>query len=92
VQNIITSHQAVKRMRDLTKAGVLFSFSFLSYNSTNDTTDGFKTVDSAMLRMGMRNDQSDKADVLVGYITRDGKNRWFYLPLLTAFNNYIVKE
>ena len=79
-------------MRDLTKAGVLFSFSFLAYNSTNGTSDGYKTIDSAMLRMGFRNDQSDKANVLIGYITGDDKNRWFYLPLLTAFNNYIVKD
>jgi hypothetical protein len=73
-------------MRELTEAGVLFTFEYLSYQSDTD-----KRVVNAILRMGYRDNQSDKASILVGYKTVDGRNRWFYLPLLTRFNDYIIK-
>ncbi len=88
---VITIHQAVKRMRALTAIGVAFSFEYLTYNDTYLTSKGFKTVDNALLRMSYRHDQSYKADLLIGYVTLQGDNRWCYLPLITKFNNYIVK-
>jgi hypothetical protein len=91
ISKVITPHQAVKRMRELTSAGVPFSFEYLSYNDTNYTSKGFKVIDNAILRMGYRNDQSDKSSQLIGYTSNKGDNRWFYLPLLTKFNNYIIK-
>jgi hypothetical protein len=78
-------------MRELTEAGVLFSFEYLSYQSDTDNSNGYKRVVNAILRMGYRDNQSDKASILVGYKTVDGRNRWFYLPLLTRFNDYIIK-
>ena len=85
----IKLYEALKRMRKLTELGVPFSFEFLTYNSTNGASDGFKRVDKAQLRKGFRDDQSNKSNILIGY-DEMGKNRWFYLPLLTKFNDYTI--
>jgi hypothetical protein len=87
----IKLYDALKRMRRLTELGVPFTFSFLSFNATNCTSDGFKDITNAQLRKGYRDDQSDKADILIGYVNGNDKNRWFYLPLLMKFNGYTIK-
>ena len=84
-------YAVLQRMRALTKAGVPFSLEFYSYNQTDGTTGGLKQVSGAVLRTGMSKEYSDKADLLVGY-KADGKNRWFYLPLLMKFNNKYIHE
>jgi hypothetical protein len=89
MNNTIKLYEALKRMRKLTELGIPFSFEFLSYNSTNETSEGFKAVSKAQLRKGYRDDQSDKADILIGYESLN-KKRWFYLPLLTKFNDYTI--
>lgn len=91
MQPTIKPFEAVKRMRELTDKGIPFSFEFLSYNSTTNTTDGFKSVSKSQLRKGYRDDQSDKADILIGYVNEHSQNRWFYLPLLIMFNQYRIK-
>jgi hypothetical protein len=86
----IKLYDALKRMRKLSDLGIPFTFTFLSYNDTNGSTDGFKHVTNAQLRKGYRDDQSTKANILIGYVNvHDGK-RWFYLPLLMKFNGYTV--
>lgn len=89
----ITPYQAIKRMRELSQAGIPFSFEFYSYNSTVGTSDGNKVVAKAILRQGLRNDQSEKADILIAYTNHadGGTSRFFYLPLLTKFNQYTIK-
>lgn len=86
----IKLYDALKRMRKLTDLGIPFTFSFLSFNDTNGTTDGFKDVTNAQLRKGYRDDQSNKADILIGYVNAHDGKRWFYLPLLMKFNGYTV--
>jgi hypothetical protein len=86
-----TPFDAVKRMRELTDKGIPFSFEFLSYNSTTNMSDGFKVVSKCQLRKGYRDDQSDKSNILIGYVNEYGQNRWFYLPLLLKFNDYSIK-
>jgi hypothetical protein len=86
----IKLYDALKRMRKLTDLGIPFTFSFLSYNDTSGTTDGFKDVTNAQLRKGYRDDQSTKADILIGYVNAHDGKRWFYLPLLMKFNGYTV--
>ncbi|WP_051234478.1 hypothetical protein [Flavobacterium denitrificans] len=78
-------------MRRLTELGIPFSFQFLSYNETRHASDGYKNVVNAQLRKGYRDDQSDKADILIGYVNSLGQNRWFYLPLLTTFNGLKIQ-
>ena len=88
----IKLYDAVKRMRQLTELGIPFTFSFLSYNDTTNTSDGFKDITNAQLRKGYRDDQSDKADLLIGYVNAQDGKRWFYLPLLIKFNGYTIKQ
>jgi hypothetical protein len=87
----IKLYDALKRMRTLTDLGIPFSFKFLSYNATTRTSDGFKEVSNAQLRKSYRDDQSKKADLLIGYVNQHDGNRWFYLPLLIKFNGYTIK-
>ena len=87
----IKLYEAIKRMRLLTELGIPFTFTFLSYNSTDQSSGGFKHVTNAQLRKGYRNDQSDKAQILIGYVNEYDRNRWFYLPLLIKFNGIQVK-
>ncbi|MHA3788330.1 hypothetical protein ACX0HA_08990 [Flavobacterium hauense] len=89
----ITPYQAIKRMRQLSDAGVPFSFGFYSYNSSKNSSNGYKEVPRALFRLGLRNDQSDKAQLLVAYSdhSKGGVDRFFYLPLLMMFNGYTVK-
>jgi hypothetical protein len=87
----INLYEALKRMRTLTDLGIPFTFKFLSYNATTGTSDGFKEVANAQLRKGYRDDQSDKARILIGYVNQHDGNRWFYLPLLITFNGHIIK-
>lgn len=87
----ITPFDAVKRMRELTEKGIPFSFEFLSYNDTSNTSDGFKLVRKSQLRKGYRDDQSTKSSILIGYVNEYSENRWFYLPLLLKFNDYRIK-
>jgi hypothetical protein len=89
----ITPYQAVKRMRELSAAGIPFTFEFYSWNSSMGISNGYKVVDKALLRQGLRNDQSDKANILIAYTNHasGGVSRFFYLPLLMKFNGYTVK-
>ncbi len=90
----ITAYQAVKRMKELTEAGIPFSFTFMSYNTTRGTSAGFKTVDKALLGKSLRADQSDKSHELIHYIKydgNDGADRFFNISLLMRFNDYTIK-
>lgn len=92
-KNTITPLQAIKLMRELDAAGVPFSIEYFSYNSTKHTSNGVKQVRQATLRQGLRNDQSDKASILIAYTDHSGGSvsRFFYLPLLLKLNNITVK-
>jgi hypothetical protein len=89
----ISPNQAIKRMRELSAASVPFSFGFYSYNDSKGISHGYKVVVKALLRQGLRNDQSSKAQVLIAYTDHGNGSvsRFFYLPLLMEFNGYTVK-
>ena len=80
-------------MRELTAIGVPFSFEFDSYNSTKRTYGGRRVVTKAVLRLGLRNDQSSMANTLIAYQDHsDGDApRFFHLALLMKFNQYTIK-
>lgn len=84
-------YQAIKRMRVLTDAGIVFTFEFISLNTSKNASAGLKKVSKAQLRSGYRIEQSSKSNILIGYTNEFGQNRWFYLPLLTKFNNLTIK-
>jgi hypothetical protein len=89
----ITPHQAVKRMKELTEMGITFSFTYHTLNNTKATSNGIKTINKALLRKSMREDQSELSHQLISYIDIDNKDvpRQFYLCLLLTFNEYIIK-
>lgn len=87
----ISLYDALKRMRTLTELGIPFTFSFITYNDTLGVSHGMKHVVKAQLRKGYRDDQSNKSNLLIGYVNEHNKNRWFYLPLLMMFNGYTIK-
>ena len=89
--NHITPTQALISMRQLTKVGVPFSFSYMSLNTTKGISNGLKRVDSGLLRLGLRDDQSKLSNQLIAYTnTNETSDRFFHLPLLISFNNYQI--
>jgi len=92
IVDVIGLYDALKKMRQLTDYGIPFSFEFYSYNSTKGISEGYKIVHKGLLRQGMRKNQSDKAEVLIGYVNHtEGGNRFFNLPLLMKFNGINIK-
>ena len=90
---IVAPYEALERMRQLTSMGVPFSFSFNSLNTTNNSTLGYVVVARALLRSGLRDDQSNFSKQLVGYKDLDQSEspRFFHIPLLMSFNEYKIK-
>lgn len=83
---------ALKRMREQSKSGMPFSFSYISFNNTTGKSEGVKHVNKALLRKGYKSNQSDKKDILIAYEDIDkGKNRQFYLPLLIKYEGICLK-
>lgn len=79
---------SLSKLRQLSAANIPFSISYVSYSSTNNSSEGVKTVHNITLRTGLSSAHSDKAKSLIGYTELDtGKHRWFYLPLLLRINN-----
>ena len=86
-------YDAIKRMRLLSENNIPFSFEYVGCNMSLQSSGGLKVVDSAKLRVGLSTDKGIKSRSLIGYIklgTND--NRWFYLPLLMKFNEYIIND
>lgn len=83
---------AIKRMREMSDAGIMFSFSFLKYSTKTNTYGGIRTVDKAFLSKGFRKDQSTMYNQLISFVdvTDKEQNKFFHLPLLFQFNNIKV--
>jgi hypothetical protein len=89
----MTVNDAIIKMRTLTELGIPFSFEFYSYNSTKDISYGLKKVDQALLRLGLRQDQSDKSEVLIAYTNHISNTpKFFYLPLLMKLNGISITQ
>lgn len=86
----IKLHEAIKRMREFTEKGIPFEFTYLSYNSKTEESDGFKTIQGAQLRKSYRDDQSNRSKYLIGYVHGNDKNRWFNMALLIKFNGLSI--
>ena len=83
---------AINRMRQLTELGIPFSFEFYSYNSTKGESFGYKTVAKATLRLGLRDDQSTKSEILIAYNDHIKDSPGFFnIPLLMKFNGLDIK-
>lgn len=86
--NTLTTIQAIKKMRALTKIGVPFSFSFQPYSKSKNEYGAVRYVERALLRPGLRNDQSDNADTIIAFKEYpSGDPKFFHLGLLLSFND-----
>ena len=84
--------EAIKAMRLLTERNVPFSIGFITCNTTNKTSKGYKEVDKVLLRKGYSKKHSDKFDSLIAYTdTATDEQRQFHLPLLMMFNGNIIQ-
>lgn len=89
----ITIFQAIKMMRRLTDIGVPFSFSYKPYSKSKNTTSVVRHVERALLRPGLRKDQSDLSESLIAFTEYpSGEPKFFHLPLLQSFNDYKIEN
>ena len=82
-----TVFQAIKEMRELSKKGESFSMTFMSYNSTEQKSEGVIEVRRARLRARTRKEFHRENEMIEEYTDLDTlSQRRFYQPLLMAFN------
>ena len=80
-------YDAIHEMRRLTREGVPFSITYMSYNSTKGTSDGIITVRSAKLRKRETREDNRNAEDQEAYLNLDtNEPRRFWHPLLMEFN------
>jgi hypothetical protein len=80
-------------MKELTELGITFSFSYISLDTTRNTSAGLKIVSKALLRKSLRNDQSNQSHLLLSYTDIDNGSisRQCRIALLQSFNEYNIK-
>lgn len=85
-------YEAIDEMRRLSKEGIPFSFTYMSYNSTKGTSDGIVHVQQARL-VKRESEQFNKfaEDQERYYNLTTGEVRRFWHPLLMFLNGETVK-
>lgn len=79
--------RAIKQMRHLSKGNVPFSFAFMSYNSSQQSSDGVVYVRRARLLKREKKENHKYAECVEAYLDLDTMQcRRFYQPLLMLFN------
>ena len=77
----------IHEMRRLTREGIPFSLTYMSYNETKGTSDGIIHVRSAKLRARERKEFNRNAEDQEAYLNLDtNEPRRFWHPLLMDFN------
>lgn len=88
MEQTIDLFSAITQMRELSKAERAFSFSFMSYNRSRQTSDGVVSVNKAILRPGSTEKDTDFSDFLLNYRDLEtGKNHRCYQVTIMYFNN-----
>ncbi|GAB2993908.1 hypothetical protein GCM10027284_08860 [Cyclobacterium sediminis] len=83
----LTVYEAINQMRELSKAGEAFSFSFMSYSDSKQTTEGIVEVRRGRLTAKSAESDIKNADLLQPYTDLDiMEPRRFYIPTLMTFN------
>lgn len=81
------TYEAIDRMRHLSAEGIPFGFSFMSYNGSEQRSEGVIEVRRARLRCRTRVEHHRHAEIVEEYTDLDTfENRRFYQPLLMSFN------
>jgi hypothetical protein len=84
--------EAIKQMRELSKALTPFSFSFMSCNLTKQASEGIVEVRHARLRARTMEEHHQYAEHIEEYVNLDtGEPRRFYQPLLMSFNGQKIE-
>lgn len=88
----MTIYEAIAEMRKITKAGGTFSFSFMSYSITRDSTQGIVEVHKARLRPRGKVDHNQYAELQEEYINvNTGEPRRFWHCCLLSLNGQSLK-
>lgn len=83
----MTIFEALKKMRQLTKEGKTFSFTFMSYSHSRGTTGGIVEVHNARLRPRNRIEYNQYAELQEEYINvNTGEPRRFWHCCLLSLN------
>jgi hypothetical protein len=83
----MTVYQAIKAMRELTILGIPFSFEFMSYYRSDQSSSGIVQVAKAKLRKRDQVKNNQNAEIMEEYLdlsTNEPKE--FYHPSLMMFN------
>lgn len=80
-------YEAIKRMRDFTQKGIIFSFSFMSFSEDKGKSHGIVEVRKARLNKQNTIDQNKNADIMLNYMDLEtNQNGRCYQPLLMELN------
>ena len=80
-------YDAIERMRDISKAGGEFSFSFMSFSESTGKSEGIVDVSRARLRARPNLQQNKNAEFMEAFVNLDtGEPRQFYQPFVMFFN------
>ncbi|MBV5313819.1 MAG: hypothetical protein JZU47_11020 [Prolixibacteraceae bacterium] len=80
-------YEAIEQMRQISKEGGEFSFTFMGYSETAGKSDGPISVERARLRSRPTHEQNSNTYVMEAYTNLlSGEARQFYQPLLMIFN------
>jgi len=83
----LTVYEAINQMRELSKSGEAFSFSFMSYSENKQTTAGIVEVRRGRLTAKSPVSDIKNADLIQPYTDLDIlEPRRFYIPTLMTFN------
>lgn len=84
--------KAIAQMRQISKEGKTFSFSFMSYNADTGLSEGIKEVSNAKIRPAAKNDDIKNSEYKLFYYDCDAntpRNCW--QPLIMSFNGVQIK-
>ncbi len=82
-------YEAIKRMRELSRQGLSFSFSFMSYSMDKGKSNGITEVRRARLRRQTTEDKNRFAGIMLNYFDLDtNEYGQCYQPLLMEFNGH----
>ena len=85
-------YEAIEQMREISRQGGEFSFSFMSYSEVTGKSEGIVDVARARLRARPTTKQNRNAEMMEAYTDLiTGEARQFYQPLLMIFNHNKVE-
>lgn len=85
----MTIYEALRQMRELSKEGKEFSFAFITYNRTNQSSHGIVEVNRARLRKRESYKYNKMSELQEAFINLDtNEPRRFWHCCLISFNGF----